>query len=162
MLVLLNLDKDWKRFVELFKRRQLLLSSFCQQRINQITWKIREIDWLYLCLQRFDEFWIWSARYDRKRKLCESAETSLEKFVKSLQENLFLAGFSHMKPLCCNPRDRNKTSIITTTYCYRQFCSASTKIIKQKLLRKLSTCNERTYMQINKCLYSINEYNSII
>ena len=36
--------------------------------------KIREIDWSYLCLQRFDKFWMWSA-YNRKRKLCEFAET---------------------------------------------------------------------------------------
>ena len=43
--------------------------------------KFRETDWSYMCLQGFDKFWIWSARYDRKRKLCEFI---LEKLVKSL------------------------------------------------------------------------------
>ena len=43
--------------------------------------KIRETDWSYMCLQGFDKFWIWIARYDRKRKLCEFI---LEKLVKSL------------------------------------------------------------------------------
>ena len=33
---------------------------------------------------------------DQERKLCESAETLLEKN----QGNLFLAGFSHLEPLC--------------------------------------------------------------
>ena len=36
----------------------------------------------------------------RKRKLCKSAESRLKKFVKSQQVNLFLAGLSHLKPLC--------------------------------------------------------------
>ena len=36
----------------------------------------------------------------RKRKLFENAETCLEKLVKSLWVNLFLAVFSHLKPLC--------------------------------------------------------------
>ena len=37
---------------------------------------------------------------DRKQKLWESAETCLEKFVKSHQVNLFLVGFSDLEPLC--------------------------------------------------------------
>ena len=44
--------------------------------------KIREINESYLCLQRFDKFWMWSAG-NRKRKLCDVAETSMEKLVKS-------------------------------------------------------------------------------
>ena len=59
---------------------------------NQIL-KIREIDWSCFFLQRFDKFWISSVCYDRKRKLCESAETCLEKHVKLHRVNLFLAGF---------------------------------------------------------------------
>ena len=42
---------------------------------QKLDWKIREIDWLYLCLQQFDEFWICSTWYGLKRKSCESAET---------------------------------------------------------------------------------------
>jgi hypothetical protein len=37
---------------------------------------------------------------DWKRKLWESAETCLEKFVKSHQMNLFLVDFSNLEPLC--------------------------------------------------------------
>ena len=58
--------------------------------------KICELNWSYLCPQQFDTFWN-KANYP-KRKLCESAK-SLEKIVKSLQVNLFLAGFSHLEPL---------------------------------------------------------------
>ena len=54
--------------------------------------KIREIDESYLCLQRFDKFWMWSAG-NRKRKLCEFAETSMEKLVKSPWANLCFGGF---------------------------------------------------------------------
>ena len=39
---------------------------------------------------------------DRKRKSSDFAETCLEKFVKSRQVNLFLAGFSHIEPQCAN------------------------------------------------------------
>ena len=70
---------------------------------NEI-FKNREIDWLYLCLQRFNKFWISSPGNDRKRKLYESAETCKEKFVKSHQGNLFLVGFSHLEPLCHTPK----------------------------------------------------------
>ena len=55
--------------------------------------KNREIDWSYLWLQQFDEFWICSARNDRKRKLCEFSETYMKKFVKSLHVNLVFGGF---------------------------------------------------------------------
>ena len=37
---------------------------------------------------------------ERKRKLCESSETWLEKFVRSHQVNLFSVGFSHLEPMC--------------------------------------------------------------
>ena len=40
------------------------------------------------------------ARNYRKRKLCETAETALEKLVKSHQVNFISAGFSHLEPLC--------------------------------------------------------------
>ena len=36
----------------------------------------------------------------RKRKLFESTETELEKFVISNQVNLFSAHLSHLEPLC--------------------------------------------------------------
>ena len=45
-------------------------------------------------------FWICSACNQRKRKWCKSAAIDLEKFVKSHQVNLFLAGFSHLESLC--------------------------------------------------------------
>ena len=41
-----------------------------------------------------------SACNDRKRKSSEFAETCLEKFVKTDQVFLFLAGFRYLKPLC--------------------------------------------------------------
>ena len=37
------------------------------------------------------------------RKLFENAETCMNKFVKSLQFNIFLAGFSHLKLMCPVP-----------------------------------------------------------
>ena len=55
--------------------------------------KIRENDGSYLFLQQFNKFQIWSKSNDRKWKLREFYETWLEKFVKSHQVNLFLAGF---------------------------------------------------------------------
>ena len=54
--------------------------------INSIL-KIREIDGSYMRLQRFDKFCMWTAG-NRKRKLCEFAETSMEKLVKSHQHCL--------------------------------------------------------------------------
>ena len=45
-------------------------------------WKNHEINGSYLCLQRSDKFWMWISG-TRKRKLCEFAETSMEKLVKS-------------------------------------------------------------------------------
>ena len=50
----------------------------CAKRQNPAKYeikKIREIDGSYLCLLRFDKFCISSAKYDRKQKLCELAET---------------------------------------------------------------------------------------
>ena len=54
--------------------------------------KNREIDGSYLQLQRFDNFWMWSAG-NQKRKFCEFAETCMEKLVKSSWVNLFFGGF---------------------------------------------------------------------
>ena len=65
---------------------QLGQTSKTRQKINQ---KIREIDGAYLCLERFGKF----ECNDRKRKACESIETLLTKFVKSVQVNLFSALF---------------------------------------------------------------------
>ena len=42
------------------------------------------------------KIWIWRMCDDRKRKLCDLAETCLWKLVKSL--DVFLVGFSHLKP----------------------------------------------------------------
>ena len=55
--------------------------------------KFLKLTGLYLCLQQIDKCWIWRAYNDRKRKSSEFSETCLEKFVKSHQVNLFLAGF---------------------------------------------------------------------
>ena len=41
--------------------------------------------------------------------ICKSAEIDLKKFVKSLQVNLFLAGFSHLKPLCSSAVIMNRS-----------------------------------------------------
>ena len=65
------------------------VGSFCKKPPKTRFKKIREINESYLCLQRFDKFWMWSAG-NRKRKLCEFAETSMEKLVKSQRVNLFL------------------------------------------------------------------------
>ena len=75
-----------------------------QKPAKNYVWKIREIDGSYLCLQQFDKFWIWCAWNDWKRKLSYYSETCMKKFVKSLQVNLFLAGFSRLKPLCAAAR----------------------------------------------------------
>ena len=53
-----------------------------------------------MCSQWSDKFWMWSACNREKRKSTEFSKTSLEKFVKSNRVNLFLAGFSHLDPLC--------------------------------------------------------------
>ena len=54
-----------------------------------LDFKNREINGSCLCLQRFDKFWIYSARNDLKRKLYEFSETCKKKFVKSVWVNLF-------------------------------------------------------------------------
>ena len=56
-------------------------------------WKIREIDGSRLCLQWFDKFWICRECNDWKKKLCESAESCLEKLVKSHQVNYIFGEF---------------------------------------------------------------------
>ena len=65
-----------------------------QKPAKNVIEKIREIQWSYLCLQRFDKFWIWSKYNLRKWKLCEFTETCREKLV-----NLFLPSFSLLEPL---------------------------------------------------------------
>ena len=62
---------------------QRTVGSYCKKIRRKRDSKIREIDWSYLCLQRFDKFWTWSAG-KQKRKLSEFAETCMEKLVKSL------------------------------------------------------------------------------
>ena len=61
-----------------------------QKHAKNLIQEIREID---LCLQRFDKFCICSACNDRKRKLCEIAETIMEKLVKTHCMNLFSESF---------------------------------------------------------------------
>jgi hypothetical protein len=51
--------------------------------------KIREIDGSYLCLQRLDKLYIWSAGNDQKWQLFEFAETLMEKLVKPLGGTYF-------------------------------------------------------------------------
>ena len=51
-----------------------------------------EIEGSYLCLQKFDKFWIRSAG-NHKLKLCEFPDSWMEKHVKSLSANLFFGGF---------------------------------------------------------------------
>ena len=62
--------------------------------------KTREDGRSSLCLHQFDKFCKWRAINHRKRKLCEFAETCLEKLVKSRWANLFPASFSQLEPLC--------------------------------------------------------------
>ena len=78
---------------------QLCQTSKTRQKYD---WKVREIDGSYLCLQQFDKCSIWSIRNDRKRKLFEYSQTQtcMKKIVKAFQVNLFLAGCSHLKPMC--------------------------------------------------------------
>ena len=70
--------------------------KFCQI----LNLKNHEIEEQYMCSQWSDKFWMWSACNREKRKSTEFSKTSLEKFVKSNRVNLFLAGFSHLDPLC--------------------------------------------------------------
>ena len=51
--------------------------------------KVREIDGSYLCLQRLDKLYIWSAGNDQKWQLFEFAETLMEKLVKPLGGTYF-------------------------------------------------------------------------
>ena len=77
---------NWSIICLLIRR---ILDMKCMQ------WPETEVIWIYyktrqkfVKLAVFDSltnFWIWSAWCnDRKRKLCESTETCLEKFIKSL------------------------------------------------------------------------------
>ena len=78
----------------------------CQKRDS----KTREIDWSYLCLQWFDKFWMWSAG-NRKRKLCEFAETRMEKLVKSRWANPIFGGFLTLghNAKTCQKRDQKNS-----------------------------------------------------
>ena len=66
------------------------------------------IDLTSWCLQQFDTFWKWSETTDRK--LLGSAEACLEKFVKSLQVNVFLAVFSNLDTPGRGPRQFAKST----------------------------------------------------
>ena len=64
---------------------------------------IREIDWLYLCLQQFDKFlnlkrnaMTGNGRYANFSKNCQHGKN--REITKSSE--LFLAGFSYLEPLC--------------------------------------------------------------
>ena len=70
-----------------------------QKHAKNLIQEIREIDGSYLCLQRFDKFWMWSTG-NRKRKLWKFSKTWMENLVKSHQRHLLLAGFSCLEPLC--------------------------------------------------------------
>ena len=54
----------------------------------------------HLCLHQFDKLCKLRAINNRKRKLCEFAETCMENLGKSLWGTYFLAGFRHLEPLC--------------------------------------------------------------
>jgi hypothetical protein len=62
---------------------------------QKLDYKTREIVWSYLYLWRFDMFWIWRARNDRKRKLFEA--TCMKKFLKS---HNFWQVLAIWKPMC--------------------------------------------------------------
>ena len=72
----------------------------CSENTPKIRLKNCETNGSFLCLQRFDKFWIWSGSNDRKRKLCDISGTCKEKLVKSFWVNLISADFSLLKPLC--------------------------------------------------------------
>ena len=88
-----------------------------QKPAKNVIEKIREIQWSYLCLQRFDKFWIWSKYNLRKWKLCEFTETCREKFVKSSWANLFLTSFGLLEPLW-DTTQRNNSSMDKKTSRY--------------------------------------------
>ena len=71
--------------------------------------KIREIDEPYLCLQRFDKFWMWSSG-NRKRKLYEFEETSIS--WNHLGQTYVLAGFRHLQPLWDAKKEKKHCSSI--------------------------------------------------
>ena len=56
-------------------RRWRTVGPYCKKTAKNQIQKIREIDESYLCLQRFDKFWMLSAG---NRKLCEFAETCMD------------------------------------------------------------------------------------
>ena len=51
-----------------------------QKPAKKLLQKIREINWLYLCLQQFNKLWIWRKCNDRKRKRFKSVDKSLQNF----------------------------------------------------------------------------------
>ena len=61
---------------------------------------IREIDWLYLCMQQFDKF-LKKTGNGRHVNLCENLPAWKISWNHNINRvNLFLAGFSYLKPLC--------------------------------------------------------------
>jgi hypothetical protein len=73
---------------QMTKTRQKLDKTIC------------EIVWVKLMLATTWQFLKCIACIHRKRKLCKSAEIDFGKIRQIKQVNLFLAGFSHLKPLC--------------------------------------------------------------
>ena len=63
------------------------------------------------------------------RKSFEYAETCMKKFVKSLQVNLFLAGFSRVKPMCST--------------------AVGSSLTKKSMA--YNTCGVTAYFNYNKC-----------
>ena len=85
-------------------------------------------------------FWTCSACNHWKRKWCKSAAIDLEKFVKSHQVNLFLAGFGHLKPLCSGGLEGESPS----SDCRRLVCSSSMLLLCRGALSREKTGKEPT------------------
>ena len=89
IIVAVRWTTSWQ-WTFVFKRRSAR-SSAQLAKIVKIRQKIKKKSWNWLCHT------ITATIKCNDRKRCESAE----KFVKSHQGSLFLAGFSHLKPLWC-------------------------------------------------------------
>ena len=102
----------------------------------------------HLCLHQFDKFCKCRVINHRKRKLCEFAETCMEKFVKSLWWNLFFGGFStfettvrsSMQNLQLFPRSLLKflrfLSFLSPLFFVRKFLSRKWRIFVQHWAKK--------------------------
>ena len=103
----------------------------------------------HLCLHQFDKFCKWWAINHRKRKLCEFAETCMEKLGKSLLGNLFFGGFStfrtnfrsSMQNLRLFPRSLLKflrfLSFLSPLFFVRKFLSRKWRIFVQHWAKKI-------------------------